>query len=706
MASAAPPDEPMKLPAEITRDGLAAYLKSCVQRLLATPDEIAEDRNLIELGLDSLMIMDLINDLKRSFPLNLYPRELYAFPTIGALSDYLLGEIRGTRSGESGGHGPAFASIELAVPAPTPIENKVPGVVFVLSSPRAGSTLLRVMLAGHSGLFCPPELHLLPFETMGARREKLGLSFLGEGLERALMELSSVDAAQSKELTGQWADDDERIHEIYRRLHELAAPRILVDKSPMYAGSLDTLRRAEALFADAKYIHLVRHPYSVIESFVRTRMGKIIGASDEDPHTVAERIWSASNANILEFLKDVGPGRCHRIVYEDLVQSPEATLRACCDFLGLSFEEGMLTPYEGQRMTDGVRSQSLSIGDPNFLNHKTIDPALSDVWKKIQLPRTLGPDTRRLAAEFDYSLPREADLRRVEDTLEVRGMPFAVCSWGPADGPVVFCLHGILEHGAAWELVALDLARRGFRVIAPDQRGHGRSGHASAGTGYYLMDFVADADALTAALGDRPFTLVGHSMGAAVSSLLMAARPARVGSLILVECILPNESEASDAGAELSSHLGYLSVPVEHPSLGSLAVAASRLRAGTPSMSESFAEQMAERLTEPRGAGVAWRWDARLRSRAGIAFDGMGTMSRARYLRLLADIRSPITFVYGNESRYTGEGQAALLQRLLPGSHAVTLAGGHNLHTDSPAELAAAIAAHACADVAVRSVYP
>ena len=95
-------------------------------------------RNLIELGLDSLMIMDLINDLKRSFPLNLYPRELYAFPTIGALSDYLMGEIRGTRRSESSGDGLTFASIETAS-APAPIENKIPGVVFVLSSPRAGS---------------------------------------------------------------------------------------------------------------------------------------------------------------------------------------------------------------------------------------------------------------------------------------------------------------------------------------------------------------------------------------------------------------------------------------------------------------------------------------------------------------------------------------------------------------------------------------
>ena len=40
-------------------------------------------------------------------------------------------------------------------------------MVFLHSSPRSGSTLLRVMLAGHPDLFCPPELDILPFERMG-----------------------------------------------------------------------------------------------------------------------------------------------------------------------------------------------------------------------------------------------------------------------------------------------------------------------------------------------------------------------------------------------------------------------------------------------------------------------------------------------------------------------------------------------------------
>lgn len=345
-------------------------------------------------------------------------------------------------------------------------------------------------------------------------------------------------------------------------------------------------------------------------------------------------------------------------------------------------------------MTDGVRAQSLSIGDPNFLSHRSIDRSLSDVWRNVRLPRTLKPATQSLASQLGFSLPREGEHEKTEYAVAVRGLPLRVCSWGPKEGPVVLCLHGILDHGAAWELVARDLARRGFHVVAPDQRGHGRSAHASDAAGYYLMDFVADADALSRHFGERPLTLVGHSMGSAIASLLAAARPERIGSLILVECLLPKDDTAA-AADELVLHLDYLASAAPHPTLPDIAEAARRLRAATPSMSEEFAGRMAKRLTEPRDKGVVWRWDPRLRSRAGIALDGMGTMRRARYLELLRSIRAPIALAYGLESPYANEQQIGILNKSLPDAQLHRIRGGHNLHIDSPAELAGIIAAHA-----------
>ena len=54
----------------------------------------------------------------------------------------------------------------------------------IAAKPRTGSTLLRVMLAGHPHLFAPPELNLLPFESMGRRGRQIdetGLSWMRYG---------------------------------------------------------------------------------------------------------------------------------------------------------------------------------------------------------------------------------------------------------------------------------------------------------------------------------------------------------------------------------------------------------------------------------------------------------------------------------------------------------------------------------------------
>jgi len=48
-----------------------------------------------------------------------------------------------------------------------------------------------------------------------------------------------------------------------------AGERILVDKTPPYVWSLDTLRRAEAIFEDARYIFLHRHPYAAVASVAK-----------------------------------------------------------------------------------------------------------------------------------------------------------------------------------------------------------------------------------------------------------------------------------------------------------------------------------------------------------------------------------------------------------------------------------------------------
>ena len=119
----------------------------------------------------------------------------------------------------------------------------------------------------------------------------------------------------------QLIESNATIQQVYRLLQDSAHPRLLVDKSPTYAFNLETLKWAEYLFDRPKYIHLVRHPLSVIDSFVRTRMERLLGSESEDSSRLGEQVWSETNANIIDFFECIDSSRHYRVCYEELVQN-------------------------------------------------------------------------------------------------------------------------------------------------------------------------------------------------------------------------------------------------------------------------------------------------------------------------------------------------------------------------------------------------
>ncbi|MCH7679842.1 sulfotransferase [candidate division KSB1 bacterium] len=190
------------------------------------------------------------------------------------------------------------------------------------------------------------------------------------------------------------------MQQVYGLIQEHAATRILVDKTPGYAMSLDTLGKAEEFFKEPKYIYLVRHPYPVLESFVRNRFEKLFVQEDIDPYWFAEKVWATCNRNILIFFEGIEPERCHKVNYESLVKEPEKVMRSVCEFLNFKFEDAVLHPYEKGEMIAGP-------GDPDILQHDRIDASLGESWKKIKLPLQLSDFSQNLAKNLNYELPQE-----------------------------------------------------------------------------------------------------------------------------------------------------------------------------------------------------------------------------------------------------------------------------------------------------------
>ncbi len=104
-----------------------------------------------------------------------------------------------------------------------------------------------------------------------------------------------------------------------------------------------------------------------------------------------------------------------------------------------------------------------------------------------------------------------------EISFEASGMSFRALEWGPASGRLALCLHGYPDTAWTWRHLGPYLAARGWRVVAPFQRGYAPTDLAPDGC-YQVGALAADATGAHRALGgDEQAVLIGHDWGAIAS---------------------------------------------------------------------------------------------------------------------------------------------------------------------------------------------
>lgn len=107
--------------------------------------------------------------------------------------------------------------------------------------------------------------------------------------------------------------------------------------------------------------------------------------------------------------------------------------------------------------------------------------------------------------------------------IDVNGIRLHIAEQG--EGPLVVLLHGFPESWHSWRHQFGPLAEAGFRVVAPDQRGYGRSDHPEDVAAYSILHLVGDVVGLVHALGEERAFVVGHDWGAPVAWHTALLRP-------------------------------------------------------------------------------------------------------------------------------------------------------------------------------------
>lgn len=115
--------------------------------------------------------------------------------------------------------------------------------------------------------------------------------------------------------------------------------------------------------------------------------------------------------------------------------------------------------------------------------------------------------------------------------IKVNGVSLFYRDTGVGD-KTMLCLHGRYGRGETWTDMMARYQHK-FRLIAPDQRGHGLSDKPD--TGYAAEDFARDAHELIETLGCGPVIVVGHSMGARIGAHLVTAFPDDAAVLVMLD---------------------------------------------------------------------------------------------------------------------------------------------------------------------------
>lgn len=257
-------------------------------------------------------------------------------------------------------------------------------------------------------------------------------------------------------------------------------------------------------------------------------------------------------------------------------------------------------------------------------------------------------------------------------------------------GPRVLALHGWLDNAASFLPLATHLGD--IDLVALDLPGHGHSAHLPPGADYSFASAIASVLDAADALGWERFALLGHSMGAGIASQVAAACPQRIERLLAIEALgalseVPERTVARlrDAvAAERALRGKQLRVFPDIDTAVRARMHASRVPGS--GLDEPLVRLLVERGVRTVDGGHAWSSDQRL------TLPTLVRMTEAQVENLVAGIECPTLAIFAEPAQpYLPDDLRRRRVGLLPRGKLVVIPGGHHLHMQQPADVAAAI---------------
>jgi pimeloyl-ACP methyl ester carboxylesterase len=265
--------------------------------------------------------------------------------------------------------------------------------------------------------------------------------------------------------------------------------------------------------------------------------------------------------------------------------------------------------------------------------------------------------TDPLLQSFDTFIARSLARPGKSRHARVAGIRMHYLEWpGPDGAPALLLLHGFLAHAHWWDFIAPWLAVH-YRVIAPDFGGMGDSDYRP---GYSHAQFHDEIAGIVDATDIAGCSAIGHSFGGRALLYAGAQHPGLFNRAIVVDSRLGSVSDPvrgfdedwrpKKVYADEASILGrFLLKPLE------------------PAPARAM-QHMARASIRRDEAGWVWKFDENVTR----LFQNRGQAPGINDSALLQELRLPVDFIYGEESRVVTPERAALLAGCLPNVRSVT----------------------------------
>lgn len=277
---------------------------------------------------------------------------------------------------------------------------------FLIGAGRSGTTLLSNMLNMHGQIISPPEHDFL-------------LSWIQNGREKGLFNDNDIDKfldtlwIRKREFKELWNIDEETLRnelkkktpisfvELYEEVllgyDSTKTASLIVDKNPLYS---EFIFKLSEVFPKAKFIAIVRDPR---DRYVSLKKHK---SEVFKNNIIRSAKWKSFYNKILEF-KEQHSENLHILKFEDLITSPEVTLRSLCDYLEVDYSDQMMSYAKGSRMElkEGGEVFVSSVNEMHSNSHKPLQKSKIGQWKELSNEelKALAYFSLPTATEFDYS---------------------------------------------------------------------------------------------------------------------------------------------------------------------------------------------------------------------------------------------------------------------------------------------------------------